>query len=132
MPKITIDPADKAFSQWIRLRDGKCLRCRTPVKLNEKGLPVSLQASHFQGRGKENTRFDPDNVCALCYGCHQYFTSHPGEHYTWQVDRLGQAKVDEVVLKSNLYCKKERKLEAIYWRGKLNELSNESGQARPA
>lgn len=123
MPKIKIDPADKAFSQWIRLRDGMCLRCRIPVKLNPKGLPVSLQASHFQGRGKENTRFDPDNVCSLCMGCHMYFTAHPAEHYLWQVERLGQVKVDEVILKSNLYRKKDRKLEAMYWRKELQELS---------
>lgn len=122
--KIKIDPADKAFSQWIRLRDGKCLRCRTPVQLNEKGMPVSHQASHFQGRGKENTRFDPDNVCTLCMGCHLYFTANPAEHYQWQVNRLGQKTVDDVVLKSNLYKKKDRKLELMYWRQQLEVQTN--------
>lgn len=121
MPKITIDPADKAFSQWVRLRDMKCLRCLSPVRLNGEGKPVTHQASHFQGRGKENTRFDPDNVCTLCYGCHQYFTSHPGEHYKWQVKRLGQDTVDDLVFKSNLYKKKDRKLEAMYWRAELKK-----------
>lgn len=121
MPKITIDAADTAFSRYIRLRDGKCLRCLIPVKLNAQGLPVSLQASHFQGRGKENTRFDPDNVCTLCMGCHMYFTAHPAEHYVWQVRRLGQGLVDEVVLRSNLYVKKDRKLQAMYWKNKLKE-----------
>lgn len=122
MKGIKLDPADIAFSQWVRLRDGMCLRCKTPVQLNGKGLPVNLQASHFQGRGKENTRFDPDNVCALCMGCHAYFTAFPAEHYMWQVERLGQTKVDEVVLKSNMYCKKDRKLQAIFWRQELKKL----------
>ena len=122
MPKITIDAADKAFSQWIRLRDGKCLRCQKPLEVNGKGLPVSLQASHFQGRGKESTRFDPDNVCALCYGCHQYFTSHPGEHYQWQVQRLGQEKVDQIILASNTYMKKDRKLQEMYWKQQLKDI----------
>lgn len=122
MPKITIDPADKAFSKWIRLRDGKCLRCQKPLEKNGKGEPVSLQASHFQGRGKEATRFDPDNVCALCYGCHQYFTSHPGEHYQWQVARLGQDKVDQVILASNTYMKKDRQLQRMYWEQELRSI----------
>lgn len=120
--KVTIDAADKAFSQYIRLRDGMCLRCRIPVTVNGKGLPTSLQASHFQGRRKENTRFDPDNVCALCMGCHMYFTANPAEHYQWQVDRLGQKTVDEVILKSNTYLKKDRQLQAMYWSQELKEL----------
>lgn len=120
---IKLDPADQAFSKWIRLRDGKCLRCHKKVELNGKGLPVSLQASHFQGRRKENTRFDPDNVCALCAGCHSYLGANPAEHYLWQVDRMGQAKVDAVILKSNMYCKKDRKLQLMYWRKELSEAS---------
>lgn len=122
MPKIKIDLADKLFSQWIRLRDGKCLRCGVALRLNDKGEPISLQASHFQGRGKENTRFDPDNVCTLCMGCHMYFTAHPAEHYLWQVKRLGNKKVDEIVLKSNMYIKKDRKLQAMLWKQELAKL----------
>jgi NinG protein len=119
---IKIDPADRAFSQWIRLRDKKCLRCGRPVELNGSGMPVNLQASHFQGRGKESTRFDPDNVIALCGGCHAYFTAYPAEHYLWQVERFGQAKVDEIILRSNMYTKKDRKMELIKWRLALKEL----------
>lgn len=122
--KIKIDAADHLFSQWIRLRDKECLRCGSRVKLNDKGLPVSHQASHFQGRGKENTRFDPDNVVTLCTGCHMYFTAHPAEHYQWQLERLGQKKIDGLILKSNLYRKKDRKLEAMYWRGKLIQIKS--------
>lgn len=118
--KITIDKADKVFSQYIRLRDKKCLRCGSPVQFNAKGLPVTHQASHFQGRGKENTRFSPDNVCTLCTGCHMYFTAHPYEHTEWQVKRLGQDKVDQVILASNLYCKKDRDSEAVYWKQQLD------------
>ena len=121
MYNIKLDKADEAFSRWIRLRDGKCLRCGTPVVLNGKGLPVSLQASHFQGRGKESTRFDPENVCALCAGCHAYFTSYPAEHYLWQIDRLGQDVVDALILRSNFTVKKDRQAEKMYWRKQLKE-----------
>lgn len=117
--KVKIDLADKYFSRYVRLRDGKCLRCGSPVRLNPKGLPITHQASHFQGRGKENTRFDLDNVCTLDTGCHMYFTAHPAEHTAWQVKRLGQARVDAIVLQSNMYCKKDRISEAMYWKGRL-------------
>lgn len=119
MPKIKIDRADQAFSQWIRLRDKRCKRCHSKVEFNAAGLPVTHQASHFQGRGKENTRFDPDNVDTLCWGCHQYFTANPAEHYQWQVQEKGQALVDDIVLRSSFYKKKDRKLELIYWTNKL-------------
>lgn len=119
---ITIDRADEVFSQWIRLRDKKCLRCGSLVKFNLKGLPVSHQASHFRGRRKESTRFNEDNVCTLCAGCHSYFTANPAEHYNWQVKRLGQKKVDEVVLLSNTYMKKDRQLQYIYWSNEVKKL----------
>lgn len=116
-----IDPADKVFSQWIRLRDGECRRCHSKVLVNDKGLPVSHHASHFQSRRKESTRFDPENVDTLCGGCHQYFTANPGEHYEWQVKTKGQHKVDSLVLRSNFTQKKDRKLALIYWKQRLKD-----------
>jgi hypothetical protein len=119
--KVKIDKADRNFSWYVRLRDGKCLRCSTPVTLNDKGLPVSHQASHFQGRRKEATRFDEENVCTLCASCHGRFTENPYEHTAWQVKRLGQEAVDKIVLRSNTYMKKDRKLAEIYWKQRLVE-----------
>lgn len=119
MGKVKIDAADKAFSLYIRTRDGwKCKRC------NKQYTPPTqaLHCSHFQGRGKEATRFDEENADALCYGCHQYFTSHPAEHYEWQVSWKGQKKIDELVLKSNTYKKKDRKAEKLIWVERLKEL----------
>ncbi len=119
MSSIKIDPADEAFSKWVRTRDKwtcqRCYKVYTPPTR-------ALHCSHFQGRGKEATRFEPLNADALCYGCHRYFTSHPGEHYAWQVQRKGQNVVDRIVLASNGYKKKERKLEAMYWRQELAKL----------
>lgn len=123
MGKVKIDVADKAFSLYIRTRDKwTCQRC------NKSYTPptMALHCSHFQGRGKEATRFDPLNADALCYGCHQYFTSHPAEHLAWQVQRKGQAVVDEIVLRSNTYKKKDRKFEALKWRTELEELNEQN------
>lgn len=108
--KIKLDAADKVFSQYIRTRDNwQCQRCKKTY------IPptTALHCSHFQGRGKEATRFDPDNCCALCMGCHQYFTAYPAEHYLWQVKRLGQNKVNALIVRSNTYKKKDRKMELI-------------------
>lgn len=121
--KIKIDPADKLFSQWIRLRDKKCLRCNSLVLFNTKGLPITHQASHFQGRKKEATRFDPENVVTLCTGCHMYFTAHPAEHYAWQVARLGEEAVQALVIRSNSYQKKDRVAEKLYWQQKIKEMA---------
>lgn len=115
MGKIKIRPSDSLFSQWIRLRDGECRRCHSPVEYNAKGLPVSHQASHFQGRGKEATRFDPENVDTMCGGCHMYLGAYPAEHYMWQVKTKGQQAVDAIVLRSNQYKKRDDKMDKLIW-----------------
>lgn len=116
---MKLDAADVAFSKYIRTRDKwTCQRCGRYYEPPTQ----ALHCSHFQGRGHEATRFEPLNCDALCYGCHRYFTAHPGEHYAWQVQRKGQDMVDCIILASNGYKKKERKLEALYWRKALAEL----------
>lgn len=116
---VKIDAADKAFSLYIRTRDKwTCQRC------GKQYTPPTnaLHCSHFMGRAKEATRFDPQNADALCYGCHQYFTSHPAEHYQWQVHKKGQQVVDLIQFRSNQYKKKDRKMEVIIWRQALKDL----------
>ena len=118
MGKIKIRQSDKLFSLYIRTRDGWC--CQRCGAYHEP--PTSaLHCSHFQGRGKENTRFDENNCDALCYGCHRYFTAQPGEHYNWQVKRKGQKMVDRLILASNTYKKRDDKLEAMLWRQELDK-----------
>lgn len=122
MYKIKRDKADTVFSQYIRLRDRECRRCHSPVQLNDKGLPISHQASHFMSRRKENTRFDESNVDTLCGGCHQYFTANPAEHYQWQVKMKGQNLVDLLIFRSNLPKKKDRQMDFLYWKERLQEV----------
>lgn len=122
MGRIKVDSADKAFSLYIRSRDNwTCKRCnkRYPPPTN------ALHCSHFMGRRKEATRFEELNADALCYGCHQYFTSHPAEHYAWQVATKGQKTVDKLVLLSNTYKRKDRQLEALYWKHELAKLEQD-------
>lgn len=122
---MKIDPADKWFSKYIRLRDRKCRRCHSPVEFNSNGDPISHQASHFQGRAKEATRFDPENVDCLCGGCHRFFTAYPYEHVQWQIKMKGQSVVDAIIVRSNSYMKKDRKMQAMVWKQAYNDLKGE-------
>lgn len=116
MGKLKLDVADKLFSLWIRTRDEwTCQRCGVYYEPPTR----ALHCSHFKGRGKENTRFDPRNADSLCYGCHQYFTSQPDEHFKWQIKRKGEIVVDAISFDSTRYKKKDRKAEAAYWRERL-------------
>lgn len=113
---IKLDAADSWFSKYIRLRDSECMRCGSPVQFNSGGDPISHQNSHFQGRRKEATRFDPENCDTLCGGCHLYLTANPYEHVEWQVDRKGTNAVNAIIVRSNGYKKKDRKMEALIWK----------------
>lgn len=120
---IKIDPADRVFSQYIRLRDGKCMRCGSVIEFNDLGLPVTHQASHFFGRGQESTRFDPDNLDCLCYGCHQYWGSQNREDYrAFKISQLGQDRFDSLMVKAKTYKKKDRKLELIIAKERLKNI----------
>lgn len=111
---IKITPADRTFSQFIRLRDGGCCRCGSRVRLNEKGLPVSHTASHFYGRGKQGTRFDPLNVDTLCYPCHNLWAGHERPDYTqYKIDHIGQKEFDLMTLRAYSYHKKDYKMALI-------------------
>lgn len=122
---MKIDKADENFSKYVRLKQGKCQRCGSPVQFNAKGDPISHQLSHFQGRRKEATRFDLDNCDCLCGGCHKWFTAMPYEHVQWQIKTKGQQKVDEIILRSNGYCKKDRSFQRIVWGKAYIDLKSE-------
>lgn len=121
--RMRLDHADIVFSQCIRLRDRKCVRCHSPVELNFQGLPKSHQNSHYFGRTREGTRYEPDNCDTLCHGCHRFWEKEDREAYRhFKVKQLGQKRFDSLHLQSNTYFKKDRAmryLEAKMW---LDEL----------
>lgn len=121
--KIKIDKADSTFSKYIRKRDGKCIRCGSSVEFNEAGMPITHQASHFYGRAKESTRFDPLNVDCLCHGCHQYWGSTNREEYRqFKIKQLGQQGYNLLTLRANSYQKKDRKMSYIIAKKLLESL----------
>ncbi len=72
--QATVRDADRAFSLYVRTRDGRCLGC---------GSRDRLQCAHIQGRAYYGVRFDPENAVALCSGCHVRWTHDPEGWREW-------------------------------------------------
>lgn len=121
---MKLDKADVVFSQYIRLRDKKCVRCGSRVEFNDKGLPVSHQASHYFGRSKEGTRFDPQNVDTLCWGCHRIWGSDDKEAYrNFKIKQLGENGFKMLEVRAFTYCKKDRKMSYLIAKALWNTIS---------
>ena len=115
--RIKIDPLDRLFSQYIRLRaKGCCERCSA-----YKGIH-GLETSHFFGRRKKSTRWNEDNASALCFACHMYFTENPLEHVEWFRERLGEEKFTLLNIQANKPQKVDKDLIEIYLRQLIKEL----------
>ena len=115
------DKADELFSLYIRKRDkNTCVRCHRIFAEGERGL----SCAHYFGRGKESTRFDPENCDAMCYpGCHLYWQNEARDEYTeFKIKQLGQKRYDLLVLRAHTTKKKDRKMERIIWKKALEEL----------
>jgi hypothetical protein len=89
---------DRAFSKLVRDRDGwRCARCGT----RGTGAWSAIHCAHMFSRGKPATRFDPQNACALCIGCHSYLDQHPDEKRMFFRLRLGDEAFEALELRSN-------------------------------
>ena len=117
---MKLDSADTAFSNYIRTRDNwTCRRCFTQHTPPTR----ALHCSHYFGRNSENTRFEPDNCIALCYGCHKYFDEHNRPAYTeFKKKELGEIRLMSLEIQHNTYKKKDRKMELIKWRLALESI----------
>lgn len=121
MIRIKRSLADKLFSDYIRLRDGyRCQRC----KVLYAAPTTALHCSHFFGRGNKAVRWDPDNACALCYGCHQFLGSRPYEHSQFFEKRLGKISYDRLVLRAHQPTKVDKKLVVIQMKALLKDLES--------
>ncbi len=112
--KISLTPLDNLFSQYIRARDKVCQRC---------GGNHGLQCSHFWGRRRKSTRYDDDNCCALCFGCHLYFHSNPQEYREFMIKRLGsEEKYDWLMKRAQTPQKPDINGIYLYIKSKIGEL----------
>lgn len=122
---VKILPEDTIFSQYIRKRDGRCMRCKSPVRFNEKGLPVSHTNSHYITRGNWATRMDEWNCITLCFPCHRIWGGDGREEYKkFMQDWLGMAAFQNLIMRSNEYANKlkVRKWAKEEYKNKLREL----------
>lgn len=92
MAKITTKSlkkrADKLWSEIVRKRDGKCMKC---------GRTTNLQAHHIFSRKFNNTRWNIDNGITLCYGCHLFWAHIEHENFRdLIIGLIGEAKYFEL------------------------------------
>jgi len=88
--------ADAVFSQYIRHRDGRCMKC---------GSGERLQCAHIISRRYRGPRWDTGNAVCLCARCHTYYEHRPLE---WQ-DEWSDWDI--------------RRREALDWSGDWRELA---------
>jgi 5-methylcytosine-specific restriction endonuclease McrA len=119
--KVKINPLDKVFSEYVRkLSKGYCAKCG-----GYRGWQ-RLQCSHFVGRARKSTRWDEENVVALCFYCHQHFTAYPYEHVKWFTKRIGEDRLDALIARSRIPTKIDKEELLTHYKNKLQELDDES------
>ena len=115
----SLTKADTEFSKYIRDRD---LICQFPLCSEHE----RLQCSHWKGRAKNSTRFDPDNCVALCYSHHygnkllgfeyqkQELEKHgyDGQYTIFMKKRLGD-KYKDLIARSNTSVKQSDAIAAL-------------------
>ncbi len=109
--KIKIRRADKLFSDYIRTRDKWiCQNCGN--KPDKQGL----HCSHYWGRGRESTRFEPDNCISLCFYCHLKLGHGDGRdrYRMLMIKRLGEKRFKSLEIQAETYKKKDDTL-VILW-----------------
>ena len=130
--KVKIDKLDTLCSEYIRKRAitevGGCERCLTPkrdiVKDNGSIYPAwkQLQTCHFHSRRKHSVRYDPDNLVACCFGCHQYLDSHAQEKIDFFKQRLGERDFDLLTARANSSEKADKELIGLYLKNLIKEM----------
>lgn len=119
--KVKIRPADRLMSQYVKKRDKNL--CQYNFKCY-RGTPGN-QASHFQKRRKESVRFDSQNVDWVCAKCHFFVENDPkGQKVLedWKLKQLGELKYKLLLVRANMYQKKDDKLQIIILKELLKNL----------
>lgn len=109
---VQIERMDEKFAIYIKLRDGlQCRRCGAQFQLTDNfKIPPGCQNSHYIGRTKKNTRWDPANCFTHCTGCHFYLGNNPELFRRWVLEKGGHTpetleilfQKSEVIFRSDL------------------------------
>lgn len=100
-----IKKLDKIISNNVRQRDNwTCQRCHKPYTPPTNGL----QCSHFYSRRYLGTRWDMDNLIALCTGCHMRWENEKmngAEYDRFMHQKLGSLKIHILSMKAQTVTK---------------------------
>lgn len=112
--------ATTLHSEYVRARDGGCVRCRR----NGTVPSAQLQCAHIVSRRYAATRTKEWNACALCSACHRRLTEHPDEaaawNYIWCKD-FGEYSYEK--LREIAYDGQYNVMRADFWREEISRLS---------
>ena len=88
----------REFSIYVRTRDNRC----TAEGMFNLDCNGGLQAAHVVGRRKQSTRFDPENVHALCMAHHSLVDQHHefGAKVTWAIAVLGEERFEALMARA--------------------------------
>lgn len=98
----TLRRADKVFSNFIRERDDWTCQLCDGWHGEGSGQRRNLHCSHFWGRARKSTRFDPDNCIAACYSCHYWKLEKEkqGRYRDLMLKRLGKERYNQLEIKA--------------------------------
>ena len=105
--------ATRLHSQYVRLRDGRCVRC---------GRTDNLQCAHVFSRRYTATRTAELNAVALCASCHLYLTQNPLEHVTFFRRYLGDDTF--FMLRDLAYAGVGTVTKAEFWQQEIDRLNS--------
>jgi len=100
---MKLDPLDKLFSYYIRLKAGyQCEYC------GKYARPQGTHCAHFIGRRYKNTKWLPDNAACLCMACHNLMHDFASIHKDFFTKRLGSKRVEELEIIARTYSNVDR------------------------
>ena len=119
--KVKRDKVDDVFSKVIReAADWTCDCCGKVIPEDRR---MALHASHYMSRRHAATRFDPDNVYAHCFSCHQKLGENPSEFYRWMVDRVGEEEEERIRSKALSVFKRSKVDKELLYKHFKSELA---------
>lgn len=115
--KVKRNRADALFSDYIREKAGwKCEKCGKVCRVDGVWI-AKLEASHYFTRSHWNTRYDEENVYALCFNCHKRMgerkNEENGEYDLWVKEKLGD-KYKQLKLRAYMTARRDEKLWLLY------------------
>lgn len=103
--------AVKLHSEYVRARDGACVRC---------GGTYRLQCAHMVRRTYAATVTDEMNARALCGGCHIFIDSHHWEAVKFWSEQFGVAHYEAT--RNKAYAGKGKVMLDEFWKGEIERL----------